>query len=721
MDDPEPAAWPRARVVDEASPPPRRPRPVIVVTFLTFWLVWLVALGLLRWHHPGHDHGDPTTDANILNGGDNFAREGLWSSWGVPAIDTFRADGHTPDRYITYPPGAYWFHHLVRWLGVRSLEGFRVVSIAISGLSVLLMFAMLSRVCRDAAPAAIACALYMLSKPFIEYADALHYISLSQFTLMLALYAWVRCDAAAEEGLAAAAILWLGVCIAAAIADAFLTFEHAMFIPAFAAIRTLWLRRWPRLLGVAVLLTVPAAVLMIRLVLNRAVLGSFEVVIAVMRGKFDQRIGSSAGGTGLAALWETWLPRLGWTAAAPRLPGDHPDAEFSLPVLGLWCLIPLALLAMLAIAHWHLRGLGPIRRLFGVGAALLLGGVTWFLFMTEHAIAHRFTVMLLLPGVAAITAALIATGLAQPELQPAAAPGRPRAIVRLIGPLIALAAFAAWCEPIRTSFALNTVMRADRTVRQAVHRREQALDAFAAAAGRLTGVNHLMMLAYDAPAARALARLFDNAPARGADPLPKTLRHDQAVLAPLWTPQAGAAAVRLADSLGLPAMLSTALPPYLLFTAEQTAAPSTNRLTTTSGLRIEQLAWRRAIDQRGWSLTLLATGPLDTLTSADARLVLRGQRPDNTWRPLATCSISAAPRDADRSLIVLPVADADVADVAAVELRLVSQARPRVSPWSIAPGGGDAGLPPGVSLTDGSIRWSQPPWRTRPAHVAPER
>jgi hypothetical protein len=376
---------------------------------------------------------------------------------------------------------------------------------------------------------------------------------------------------------------------------------------------------------------------------------------------------------------------------------------------------------MLAIAHWHLRGLGPIRRLFGIGAALLLGGVTWFLFMTEHAISHRFTVMLLLPGVAAIAAALIASGLAQPELHAAAAPGRPRAIVRLIGPIIALAAFAAWCEPLRTSFALNTVMRADRTVRQAVHRRAQALDAFAAAAGRLAGVNHLMMLGYDAPAARALARPFDNAPARGAAPLPRTLRDDQAVLAPLWTPQAGASAVKLVDSLGLPAMLSTTLPPYLIFTADQSAVPSSSKLTTASGLRIERFAWRRAIDQRGWSLTLLTTGPIDVLTSADARFVLRGQRPGNMWRPLASCSLSAAPRDADRLLIVLPVADTEVATIDAVELRLVSRDRPAVSPWSIAPGGDEAGLPAGVTLTDGSLRWSQPPWRARPAQGAPER
>lgn len=708
---------------DEAPSPTWRRRPVIVSVFLLFWLIWLVGLGFLRGHHPGLDHGDPTTDANILNGGDNFARDGVRSSFGVPAIDTYRADGHTPDRYVTYPPGGYWFHHVVRSLGVGSMGGFRVVSITVSGLAVLLMFATLSQVCRDAAPAAIACALYMLSKPFVEYADALHYLSLSQFTLMLALYAWVRSDDAADEGLRSAAIAWFALSIAATIADSFLTFEHAIFIAAFAAMRAVSMRRWRRLVGAAMLLAVPALVLAIRLLLNRAVLGSFGAVIAVMRGKFDQRVGSAAGGTGVAALIDAWLPRLGWTAGGSSLPGDHPDAEFGLPVLGLWCLLPLALLTMLAIAHWHYRGFSPVRRLLGLGAMLLLGGLTWFAFMTEHALSHRFTVLLLLPGLAAIVGGLIAAGLAQPELHHAAVRGRPRAIVRLVGPLLGVAAFAAWCAPLRSSFAVNTIMRADNTVREAVHRRSHALEAFAAASQHLSNIQHLLMLSYDAPAARALSRPFDNSLARRVAELPTSLSAEQAVLAPLWTPDARAASIKLAGTVGLPTMLSATLPPYLLFSADDTPDPRhvQSSLHSSSGLVIDQVSWRRTIDQHGWVLVVLAHGPVDALASTNARFVVRGEIYPGQWSPIGAASIGAALRDGDQILLVVTVEDAAIADIRSVELRLVSDKRPRVATWSVPTGHDPASLPVGLHIIDGSLRWPQPPWRARPAQGALER
>lgn len=721
----EPAAVPTARGLDHFEEPPVRRRPLITTVFLAFWLLVMVGLGVLRWHHPGLDHGDPTTDANILNGGDNFARDGVWRSYGVPAIDTFRAPGHMPDYYVTYPPGAYWFHHILRSVGVgsggsSSPAAFRIASLAVSGISVLLLFALLTRLTRDAAPAAVACVLYMLSKPFLEYADALHYLSLSQAALMLALYAWVRCDDAAEEGLRSSALAWFLVTLAAFFADSWLTFEHALFVPAFAAVRTNWLRRWPRLLGVAVLVAVPAIVLAIRLVMNRAVLGSFEAVFAIMRGKFDQRIGSSAGGTGLETLWHAWLPRLGWSAGSPGLPGDHPDAEFGLPLLGLGTLITLGLLAMLLVASWHLRGAAPMRRMLGAGAALAIGGLTWFMAMTEHAISHRFTVMLILPAAAALAGTLVAAGLAQPDLHAAGGSGRrPRVIVRLIGPLLAVAAIVCWCLPLRSSFAVNTLLHADGSVRDALQRRAEARAAFTAASGQLRDVSHLLMLRYDAPAARALGRPFDNSIARSAMEPPTTLHTGQALLAPLWSPDAGAACVRLVDALGLPTMLSPVLGPYLLFHGASPASAPAGPIATARELQLRRAEWKRTTDQQGWVLVMLANGPIDALAAANATLVLRGEQAPGQFSRLVATPLRAAARDGNQVLITMTIPDTAVSAVSRVELRLLASDRRRPHPWTRPTGDTDSASPAGPQVIDGSLSWPAPPWRSRPAPAPP--
>lgn len=663
------------------------------------------SLGYLRWSDPRPDHGDPTTDANILNAGENFDREGLFKSFGIPAIDTYRSAETRPDYYITYPPGAYWFHQAVKALGVTSPRGFRVASLVVSALAVLTLFALIGRLSGDPLPAALACVLYITAKPFVEYADALHYISLSQITLFATLYAWLRFEDAQRSGSSLGWLIGAGVLF---FLDSWLTFEHTLLILAFATIRVFWLRRPGRLLAVVLLGLVPLLVLVIRFLLDRAVLGSFDAVWAVFRAKAEQRIGSASSGTGLHALLDAWLPRLSWPAA--HIPPDSPDAEFAIPFLSWWFIAPAGALLMLAIAAWHLPAFKPFRRALGAGVLLLVCGLTWFFAMTEHAIVHRFTAMLILPGLAAIGGGLIAGGLAQRQLHPRGAPAR------WIGRLLALVALGAWIAAFGSSFALNRAVVSftginppSPTVAAANARRDAALASFAAASATLKDTDHIIMFDVDAPAARALGRPFENEPGT----IPAALGPREALLVPLWSEPARRAAVAASSKLGLPDRIGPEIDPYLAFrgSAPVVAAPT---ITANSGLTITRAALLPTLDKSGIFFGALATGPLDRLRQEGFRLELRAVNNDDEvpeskpGPPLTILTIPDASglRDGDAALLTGAIPDSSLAGASRLEVRAIVPGHPRRSGFVVGTVGAERPAP--WTLNDQAWTWPLP-------------
>lgn len=679
-----------------------------VALFAALWIAWVGALGWLRATHPGIDHGDPTTDSNILNAGENWDRNraaggsGPWASWGIPAVDTFRGGGKTPDWYTTYPPGAYWFHQAVksvaRAVGLpRDAGVFRAVSVAVSGLAVLVLFALVRRVGGpgSAVVALAACAVYMLARPVVEYADNLHYISLGRLTLLATVYAWVRYEGAETARWGAA---WLAACAGAFLLDSWLTFEHAMFVVLFAAVRCVWARRPGRLVAVGLLGCVPVLVLGVRLLMNRAVLGSFRAAVDVLRAKAEQRVGSGATGTGWSALAQAWGDRLSWPGAAG--PVDGAAAEFTMPLVSWWVGAPLAALAVLLIATWHVEAMKPARRTLGLGLLLLAGGLTWFAVMTEHAIVHRFDAMLIAPGVGVTVGALAAAGLMQRRFQP---PGAP---VRLIGLLLGVGVVGVWIGSLKSSYALNTVVRAEASVREAVARRAEALSAFAAAGRALAdgGVKRLWMLERDAPAGRALGVPFDNA--AGEQVLAAPLAVDAALLVPLWNPSGRRQAAALTETHGLPDVISSlSAGAYVVFRAGRGDADRVAH-AARSGLRIDRMAWRATLDGAGWVLAARVSGPLDELRAAGVELRIvgaDGDTGDARGAPLAALGVPGADGvRAENAAVVWAVLDrARLRDVGAVELRAAVPGRPARWGWD------DGGV----------VRWSPAPWQEGPRGV----
>lgn len=477
------------------------------VAFFVIWIAWSGLLGWVRANNPGLDHGDITTDSNILNAGENFDREGFWASWGVPALDTFRGADKTPDHYVTYPPGCYWLHQGLKLLGASELWQFRLIAVFWSSLAALLFFVLCARVCGAALPAAIAAIAYMLSRPFAEYADNLHYLSFSQVTLFATLIAWIGIEQARTAGVR---MRWLLIGAAMFALDSFITFEHTLFVGAFGLLRVLAARRWGLLLPLTLLGLVPFGVLVFRFAINAAAMGSIADVWQVMRSKFDQRTGATR-----AAAWtdlvRAVLDRLGWPAA--RSPAGSPVAAVRVGSLAPAFLAPVAMLSIIGLATWHLEGMAPARRAAGLAAALLIGGATWLIAMREHALVHHYTVLLLLPGIAAAIGALVTFGWWQRRLQPKGAP------VRLAGLVAGCVLLVAHISQIRHAPIVNIRWNLDSRVHEQNRAVELFESRFAAARPAFADTRRLYMFTHDAQLGRKLAVPFDNDVGRTHSPL----------------------------------------------------------------------------------------------------------------------------------------------------------------------------------------------------------
>jgi len=483
----------------ESTPdaPARRGRGALLA-FLVLWAVWSAAVGWIRTSSPGLDHGDITTDSNILNAGENFDRDGFWASWGVPTLDTVRAEGRQPDHYVTYPPGCYWLHQSLKLLGAKELWHFRLISVFWSSLAVLLFFVLCTRVSGAVLPAALAATAYMLSRPFTEYADNLHYLSFSQVTLFGTLLGWVGVEQAQT---ARARTRWLLLAAGVFAIDSLVTFEHTLFIAAFAMVRIVIARRWGLLLPLALLGLVPVGMLCARLAINAAAIGGVNDVWMIMQAKLRQRTGA-AGGAGWLQLGQELLDRLGWRPA--RSGPDSENAKARVGVLAPAFLAPMFVLMVISLATWHLEGMKSARKAAGLAFALLAGGATWPIVMREHAVVHTFTVLLLLPGIAAAIGALITFGWWQWRLQPRGAP------VRLAGFVAGSVLLIAHVSQMRHSHLLNVRANLDAQVFQRNQSIQIFESRFAAARPAFADLDRLYMFSHDAQLGRKLAVPFDN-------------------------------------------------------------------------------------------------------------------------------------------------------------------------------------------------------------------
>lgn len=449
-----------------------------MVEFASFWLFWAYTLAWIGtliaiWTaSPDLYHGDSFSDANVLNAAANFERWGMGLNCGLSThFGTWHPD-FPVKPYTHYPPGPEWIHMGLRQLGLRELQDFRVASLIVAGLALVLWRALIWRVTGSNLIALLAVFFYSFCAAFSEYADSLHQHTYMQVTLIASLYCWVRHEGACNRRLRR---IWLGLTMFLLFCDLWITFEHILMIPAFVGARAVlgdFRRNWRGALLVGL---IPLLALVTRLAHNAVALGDLNTAINDFVASARNRAEGAGEPASIASIAKTWIARLGAFGNA----SSEFDPGKTIPALKPRTAITLAvLLAWLAWRQAH-ADMPTFRNGFVFGGTLLFSALLWFSIMRGHSYVHRHLVMLVVPGLSLIMAVAAAGGLWQWRIATNPA-------TRAIGPALALLLLCWYARDFRHSRAGSKVFLV-----QNEHRTQLAEARTAAESRRRAGITGL--------------------------------------------------------------------------------------------------------------------------------------------------------------------------------------------------------------------------------------
>lgn len=491
------------------SPSPWDPalaRPA-ALTFLAFFLVWMMVVFAVWTTWPSQDHGTRMADSNILNAARNYDAHGLLHHHAVPKLETYEDAERPPTLYPTYPPGPYWIHALLRRAGLHDLSQLRgasVVGSTIAGTLALVTFSVLAR---SWLLGSLAAFFYTFSAPFSGYADSVHMNVWMQIGLFCFLLAWVGFERIKSP--------WRWACLAlAALAyflEVWITLEHIALIALVVAARTIISRRWSIWIGGAILAAVCLLGLASRVWHLSFEYGTFDAALDRLIRKYLHRSGEGgpegSAGVPISEVISRWLDQLQWSDNdAPR------RREFGYPFLNppvLACMAGLLATMFLCRIPWMresirrarrhageiARSLGrasPRARLSGLeaidalhdarlptlratraglgwGSLLLLASLHWHIGMRQHAAIHPHVILNMLPGMALILGSLATGGLrlAMPD-------SAGSSWVRWLGLPLSITLLAFFTLHLRHAAVLNRPFRLDPLMHAQLRSREVA-------------------------------------------------------------------------------------------------------------------------------------------------------------------------------------------------------------------------------------------------------
>jgi len=556
------------------------------VAGIAFALGWMAVLAAIWIRHPGLQHGDSFSDANVLNASRNFEAAGFSTLWGLP----YHRATWSPDRpgapYTHYGPASEWIHEALRRCGLRELSQFRAASLLLTTVALLLFLHVAWRLSGSRVIAALAVFFYAWSAPFSQYADSLREHAYSQLTLFGFLAAWLAYEAATARRARRGWLALAGLCF---FCDLWLTFEHVLMIPLFAAGRLLAPGGRRALRGLLLVGLVGAAALGTRLAHNSLAVGGVRRAVEDLMAVAKYRAGRDAQQFSYRELARVWRARLGRDRIRP---GDY-VAEMAYPALTPTVRWTSGVLFVVLLCVWHAATSAPLRQALGNALLLLLAGGAWLLAMRNHAFIHRHIILLLMPGLALLLAGLATAGLQQWWCAQRAAP------VRWVAPLVAIILLSSFAAEMRKSVALNQVVALEPKVHAEVLTRRLASQLRQHAGCRgLANVERLYFAGSELPeAAWEIGRPYQF----GALQLPDAIGPRDAVWIDAWSPEQRALAREAYARFGFPDVFASPLDMPLLFRPHQ--EPGLTADIDYQGLcRLVRMRCARTLDGTAWVL-----------------------------------------------------------------------------------------------------------------------
>lgn len=359
----------------------------------TFWLVIIFAYAVIffRWHAISiHDegygrswyYGDGFSGRNVESAAKFYLDSGFVRNYSLPTYYYTDTIQNNNSVYTHYPPMSEWIGGVFasitgHWEG----KYIALLPILLSFLLVIVIYKFLSEILNDDKASFISGSLLILSLYFIGYVDDIHqhlYVELSKWSFVYLWWRYLKFNTSHVYIL----VLWCLYFIMC-----MLSFEPYIYIAILTLGFSVVLQKKWLSWQMVVIASAPIIAFGLRLYLNTLHLGSFEAMLADMKGAFINRTGGDSN----------------WSELGHAMTLN--DYLFLLPKTRFNRLGHFYILPTITLIYVGFLGLKSIysknKELFRLSMVIYVACISWIFVMPQHALIHVFTLkhMAILMGI----------------------------------------------------------------------------------------------------------------------------------------------------------------------------------------------------------------------------------------------------------------------------------------------------------------------------------
>lgn len=335
-------------------------------------------LAINRAAFPDLDHGDEFTDANVLNAGENFVRLGFSKLYFLPLFEPYSKPylEKPVNLYTRYPPLSEIVNGFIRGVfRTDSLYTFRIFSLFLSWFTILFWYLLLKKI-TDSNMISFLFTLFFLTNPmFIFGMDSLHESAYSEFFRVFILFVFTLYIYPTRQKKILLAGSWMLI-----LALSFVTVEYHVYLVLFFLLFRVffpWSKKALSRRTISILISAQLISLLIHFIQNCLYLGSPAAALNDFKNAAFTSV-LNRPDTFLSLNLSTWFQYVILR-------------NFSLAFL--FC--PSVLFLSTFFSYLFYRVLSPeakrkIKTLFSFNIILALCGISWYVVMPSHSLAHAF-------------------------------------------------------------------------------------------------------------------------------------------------------------------------------------------------------------------------------------------------------------------------------------------------------------------------------------------
>lgn len=353
-------------------------------------------LAINRAAFPDLDHGDEFTDANVLNAGENFVKFGFSKLYFLPLYEPYSKPylEKPVNLYTHYPPLSEIVNGFIRIIfQANSLYTFRIFSLFLSWLTILFWYLLIKKITNSNMISFLSALFFLTNPMFIFGMDSLHESAYSEFFRVFILFVFTLYIYSTRQKKILLAGLWVLILMLA-----FVTFEYYVYLVLFLLLFRVffpWSKKALSKRTISILISAQLVSLLIHFIQNCLYFGGLAAAFNDFKNAAFTSV-LNRPDTALSLNLSTWFQYVIFR-------------NFSL----VFPFYPSVLFLSIFFSYLLYRALlpetkGKIKILFSFGIISAICGISWYIVMPSHSLAHAFVNFLarhLLP-VAAISFAL---------------------------------------------------------------------------------------------------------------------------------------------------------------------------------------------------------------------------------------------------------------------------------------------------------------------------